>query len=179
MTSNPARPTNPHQYHYTEDVERLEMYQRGGYHPIAINDKLHTRYRVVDKLGHGSYSTIWLARDTCSHKLVAVKVGIAESNFREVDVLSALVQSHDESIGSPGRDMIPLVLDKFYIQGPNGRHRCYVTAPAKASLFGAKEASYHRLFQLNVARALAAQLALAVEFTHSIGFVHGGELLPL
>ncbi|CAI7621775.1 unnamed protein product [Penicillium glandicola] len=41
------------------------------------------------------------------------------------------------------------------------------------SLSEAKDASYNRLFQLEVARALAAQLVLAVEYVHSKGFVHG------
>lgn len=180
MASSPARLGNHFQYHYIEDVERLEKYRPGGCHPIAIGDELHARYRVLYKLGHGSYSTTWLARDALSQKLVALKVGIAESNLHEVDVLSALTTPQNHiSFDSPGRAMIPSILDSFHIHGTNGIRPCYVTAPARASLFDVQEASYHRVFQLNVARALAAQLALAVVFTHSKGSVHGGEFLPL
>ncbi|RJE21034.1 Protein kinase domain protein [Aspergillus sclerotialis] len=64
-------------------------------------------------------------------------------------------------------------MDKFSIQGPNGHHDCYVSIPARASLAGVKDGSWIRLFQPNVARILAAQLALAVEFMHSQGYVHG------
>lgn len=28
-----------------------------------IGDVLHERYQIVDKLGYGGYSTVWLARD--------------------------------------------------------------------------------------------------------------------
>lgn len=69
--------------------------------------------------------------------------------------------------------MIPSILDKFSIQGPNGNHDCYMSLPARASLSDLKDGSWIRLFQLNVARALAAQLAIAVEYVHSQGFVHG------
>lgn len=69
--------------------------------------------------------------------------------------------------------MIPLIFDRFNIRGPNGTHACYVTIPARMSISEAKDESYNRLFQLDVSRALAAQLAIAVEYVHSQGFVHG------
>lgn len=45
--------------------------------------------------------------------------------------------------------------------------------PIDAWRVSSKDASYNRLFQFEVARALAAQLVLAVEYVHSQGFVHG------
>ncbi|KAJ5795015.1 hypothetical protein N7457_001614 [Penicillium paradoxum] len=41
------------------------------------------------------------------------------------------------------------------------------------SLADAKDGSYNRLFQLDVTRALAVQLVLAVDYVHSQGLVHG------
>ena len=52
-----------HLYEPIEGVERLEGYRRGGYHCMRIGDHIHNRYQVAQKLGHGTYSTIWLARD--------------------------------------------------------------------------------------------------------------------
>jgi hypothetical protein len=51
------------QYNWIDGAESLEKYKPGGYHPIMIGDILHKRYRVVDKLGFGGYSTVWLAHD--------------------------------------------------------------------------------------------------------------------
>lgn len=46
------------------EVENLEEYRVGGYHPTVVGDTFHEgRYEIVHKLGFGSYSTIWLARD--------------------------------------------------------------------------------------------------------------------
>ena len=42
-------------YKPIEDVENLERYRAGGYHPIVIGDLLHGRYRIVHKLGFGAY----------------------------------------------------------------------------------------------------------------------------
>ncbi|KAL2827795.1 hypothetical protein BDW59DRAFT_179049 [Aspergillus cavernicola] len=48
-----------------------------------------------------------------------------------------------------------------------------MTHPARMSLSNAKDTAYDRLFELEVARALAAQVVIAVEYIHSKGFAHG------
>lgn len=63
-----------------DDLERLHGYRPGGYHPIHLQDVLNNgQYRVIHKLGHGGYSTVWLCRgqhtDTPSY--VAVKILVA------------------------------------------------------------------------------------------------------
>ncbi|GFG26633.1 serine/threonine-protein kinase SRPK [Aspergillus udagawae] len=160
-------------YESLEGVERLENYRPGGYHPIEIGDHFHGRYRAIHKLGHGSYSTTWLVRDEHCSKYVAMKVCTADSNPKEVDIISTLTGPHSSPINTPGKTMIPSILDRLTIHGPNGHHACYVTAPARASLSGVKDGSWIRLFQLDVARSLAAQLVLVVDYVHTQGIVHG------
>ncbi|KAF4230414.1 hypothetical protein CNMCM6457_005990 [Aspergillus fumigatiaffinis] len=96
-----------------------------------IGDMLHARYHIVDKLGFGGYSTIWLARDTRQEQYVAVKVGIADATLpRETKILRALSSSSVH----PGRKAIPVPLDEFEVNGPNGTHTCYTMAPARCNL---------------------------------------------
>lgn len=166
-------------YRWIDGVERLEMYEPGGYHPVMIDDLLHNRYRIVDKLGHGGYSTIWLARDETVKRYVAVKIGISSPSLprREIEVLRALHSSRSGSHAHADFDIdacaaLPSVLDAFDVHGPNGIHPCYTLTPAQGSL---KEASFSRLFPIKVARALAARLATAVASVHSRGLVHGGS----
>lgn len=51
------------------EVEDIERYTVGGYHPVRLGDVLsssnvHTpsrHYRILHKLGQGSFATVWLA----------------------------------------------------------------------------------------------------------------------
>ncbi|PLN76142.1 kinase-like domain-containing protein [Aspergillus taichungensis] len=164
-------------YEPIESVERMEYYQEEGYHPVEIGDHFHDRYRVVHKLGHGTYSTIWLARDEICNRYVAVKICTADSDPLEIDVLSQL--SKPLKLSDIGTTMIPSILDRFNIQGPNGNHACLVTSPARMSLSEAKKESWIGLFQIDVARALAAQLATVIRYMHSEGFLSTKELYEL
>lgn len=151
-----------------DGVERLEKYQPGGYHPVQIDDVLAHRYRIVDKLGHGAYSTIWAAFDQRSKRLVAVKVGIASTTQpqRECKILRALTAQQQDVLYTTK------YLDEFQINGPNGSHQCLVMDTTSGNL---KDASYSLLFPIDVARALAAKTALSLSFVHSRGFIHGGK----
>ncbi|KAJ9271666.1 hypothetical protein DTO212C5_2091 [Paecilomyces variotii] len=164
------------EYMPIEDVEKLERYRPGGYHPVNIGEQLDGRYSIVHKLGFGAYSTIWLARNQKSGRYVAIKIPIAAHDpigTRESDILRRLNNTGLEGKAHPGAAYIPSILDVFSLSGPNGVHHCYITEPGMMSLAEAKDASSIRLFQLPVARRMAAQLVQAVAFLHSQGIVHG------
>ncbi|KAJ5962629.1 hypothetical protein N7501_007570 [Penicillium viridicatum] len=160
----------PIEYNWIRGVESLEEYRHGGYHPIMIGDLLCDRYRIADKLGFGGYSTVWLAEDTHVKRFGAVKVSIADSLPHEIKALKALSASPPSLPIRPGRGSIPVLLDEFKVQGPNGEHFCYTVTPAQCNL---REVSFSRLFPLDVARALAYGLTQAVAYIHSQGYVHG------
>jgi hypothetical protein len=69
----------PIAYNWIRGVESIERYTPGGYHPVMVGDTLHKRYRIVDKLGSGGYSTVWLAHDDKLDAYVAPKVCIADA----------------------------------------------------------------------------------------------------
>ncbi|GJP96256.1 kinase-like protein [Aspergillus niger] len=78
------------EYNWIKGVETLEEYVPGGYHPIMVGDMLHNRYYIVDKIGSGGYSTVWLAHDTVFKRYVALKVNTADALPREATVLRSL-----------------------------------------------------------------------------------------
>lgn len=58
-------------YEWQDNVENLEYYRKGGFHPIKLNDSLlDGRYSIVHKLGYGSFSTVWLAKDHGKNRYV-------------------------------------------------------------------------------------------------------------
>ncbi|KAL2784070.1 kinase-like domain-containing protein [Aspergillus keveii] len=73
----------------------------------------------------------------------------------------------------PEQEMLPTIIDRFTVHGPNGRHPCLITAPAMCSISGAKDASWNRLFRVSTARSLAVQLTRVVAYIHGRGTVHG------
>lgn len=165
-------------YKFMEDVERVDFYVPGGYHPVLLGDEFCSgRYKVAHKLGSGGSATIWMAHDTLQDRLVALKISTAESVNRnqEIDILSQLAETKSSL---PGKNMMQSLHDSFTISGPNGAHKCLVTDVARLNLHELKDYHYHRLLRLPVARAIAAQLVLAVQFLHSQGIVHGGMSLP-
>ncbi|KID85148.1 protein kinase domain-containing protein [Metarhizium guizhouense ARSEF 977] len=103
------------QYHWIDGAESLEKYTRGGYHPVMIGDVLNKRYQIVDKLGHGGYSTVWLARDTQQELYVALKVGISDSRLHETAILKGsptsslaprqILSLHQDTMLFPGSSM--------------------------------------------------------------------------
>ena len=55
--------------------EGIKEYQMGGYHPVHLGEVLIQRYVIVQKLGWGQFSTIWLAKDMAhENTYVALKV---------------------------------------------------------------------------------------------------------
>lgn len=167
-------------YEYIEDCEPLERYRPGGFAPIKLGDRLGGsggRYSVVQNLGFGGSSTVWLASDQKKQELVAIKIKTANSaaleteSQGEVEILKQLQLQH-------GRRplLIRKLLDSFVEDSPNGSHHCLVMEAASCSLMQSKSLVSHGLLHLPTARAIAADLVLTVQFLHEQGIVHGGEL---
>ncbi|KXX74834.1 Protein kinase dsk1 [Madurella mycetomatis] len=156
-------------------AEDLTKYCPGGYHPMSLNDRLHDgRYEIFHKLGFGSFSTVWLARDHHNERNVTIKVVVADRSVetaRELTILRALKERGDPA--HPGWKHVSHLLESFYHEGPNGRHLCIVLG-----LLGPKPTSIadrcpdYRLGG-HLARSVSRQLLLAVDYLHATGVAHG------
>ncbi|KAE8400878.1 kinase domain-containing protein [Aspergillus pseudonomiae] len=158
--------TNTQRFH-----RQTSIYCHGGYHPLKIRDNLDDgRYRLADKFGYGGYSTIWLARDLRRARYAAMKAITADTSAYTPE--AGLLYSLGNSPSRPGKEIIPPLIDEFWVVGPNGKHKCIFTPPARMSLFDAREASTFGLFRPKAARAIIAQLIRGVAFLHSEDIVH-------
>ncbi|KLJ07357.1 hypothetical protein EMPG_17166 [Blastomyces silverae] len=174
-TSRPRRKTDKSpsasktttKYKYIEDCERLERYYPGGFYPLKLGDRLCDGcYSIIQNLGFGGSSTVWLASNQKQQELVAIKIKAADSasESQEVDILKHL---------HPHHPLIRQLLDSFIEISPNGAHDCLVMEAASCSLTQSKSLAVHRLLNLRIARAIAADLVLAVQFLHGQSIIHG------
>ena len=173
-TIAPSEPKS--RYHWQEDVENLEAYCPGGYHPVRLGDEYRQgQYRIVHKLGYGSFSTVWLARDSAADRYVSLKIIAANSSEHSLE--SQVLRSiHQTNIQHAGRRFVSSLLDEFSINGPNGNHRCLVSEALGLTVLDVKESFFCDLLPLSIARKITVQLALGLADIHSCGIVYGGKL---
>ncbi|KAL7271589.1 hypothetical protein RUND412_005648 [Rhizina undulata] len=125
--------------------------------------------RIVNKLGYGSYSTVWHVKDQRLDRYASLKIVAADSP-KETSASEVLLQLGRKRKGGcipPGNEFVLEVLDEFEIQGPNGTHRCIVTEPLGPSIFTVLDSTEEWPLPLNVTRKVAAQLAQRVAFLHA------------
>lgn len=58
----------------SSEDEGMPDYKIGGYHPVHVGEILLDRYVIIQKLGWGHFSTVWLTKDLKHNSYVAIKV---------------------------------------------------------------------------------------------------------
>lgn len=59
------------------DIEEgRNAYRPGGFHPVYIGDVYNDRYKVLNKIGYGVYSTVWLVRDLQQQCVLSTPIGV-------------------------------------------------------------------------------------------------------
>ena len=157
-----------------EAYENLEGYRVGGYHPVVIGDKLDDgKYTIVHKLGAGTAATVWLAQTMNHHGSQYVAVKILSANHSTDDCNELQLQKHLQKQVEAGHKLssVALLLDSFWMDGPNGRHLCLTYPVAGPSL------SMIRRNDIKIgpdkAQALALQTAHGLQELHNAGVVYG------
>ena len=180
--SMPAKSPREMRYRlpHLNNVEDVEKYRNGGFHPIHLGDGLKGgRCCVLHKLVFGGFSTVWLARDRLQDTLVSLKLLTAEAS-RQPKELRLLRHLDEYARENPWRGSIITTLDDFATDGPNGTHLCYVSQPGGPSLSAVSdspgEIAGTRRLRAPVARKLAQQQAKAVSFMHGVGIIHVGTM---
>ena len=159
------------------EFENVDRYCPGGYHPTLIGDKFNNdTYVVIDKLGHGYTSTVWLAKNTLiDGEYVALKILTAEATktTNEHNIIAHLQSKSNPK--HPGHPYVASSLGSFGFSGPNGYHLCLISEVVGESLrICVEEGSPKCYFPIKTSRAIAAQVILGVAYLHSLGICHGG-----
>ncbi|KAK5042850.1 hypothetical protein LTR84_012443 [Exophiala bonariae] len=155
--------------------ESILDYEPGGYHPVVLGDTLKNgRYKIYHKLGHGGFSTVWVARDAVREQWVAIKIVKAKwsDQFRELLALRAL---SEHAKGNLGSKYIVQLVDDFRTEGPNGSHLCLVLELLGPTINITVD-DYHQVGERLDAESIvkiSTQLLEALTFLHEKGFAHG------
>lgn len=165
-------------YSYVYDeCESIGGYQSEGYHPVHLYyEYSDNHYQIIYKLGSGSSSTVWLARDRLQNQFVALKIIVAgqTGSHSESRVLRNLQSAKDP--GGTSCRYVSRLLDNFHTDGPNGRHQCLALKSVGSSVAESKKEATQWMFPLKISRAIIAKAIFGVQAIQSRGIVHDGKL---
>ena len=148
------------------EAEVPNRYSQGIYFPICLGDILVDRYRVEHKLGHGGFSTVWMAHDTLSRRDVALKIikpGYAGE--RELSVNNEILASVKDC------RFLLLYQDTFVLRGPPGHTHRVLIFPVQGPNFR----DYARQTPFAARMSPLLQLSQGLKSLPDAGFVHRGS----
>ena len=173
------------------DGEGSEGYRPGGYHPVRLGDEFcNGRYRVLEKLGWGHFSTVWMVKDNhCSPgspKFSALKVQksaahYADAALDEIDLLGHARRIADRETSKkkkkhrPSRccSRVVRLLHHFEHAGPNGKHVCMIFEMLGVNLLSVIRRYEYKGVPMEAVRNFAKQLCQGLDFLHrKCGIIH-------
>ena len=157
------------------EMERKREYRKGGYHPVHIGELYWNRYRVIQKLGWGYFSTVWLVWDYNTELFAAMKVQKSAAQYTEaaMDEIEVLKQirysiSHDEWKSLHCAHM----LDFFEHRGPNGKHVIMIFEVLGENILHLIEKHNYRGLPLSHVKKIMKQILQALVHIHRLGIIH-------
>ncbi|XXG99740.1 hypothetical protein Hte_006081 [Hypoxylon texense] len=154
-------------------LENIRLYNKGGYHPVHLDDVIDGRFKVYHKLGNGGFGLVWLCRDIVLGKWRALKIMAANhAGEKEQKILNHLRDRCTPEELEENHIMMPL--EEFWIEGVNGRHLCFVMPIYgwAVSNWRNRQRGYHPGTNAK-ARDVCQQIIKSLYFLHSHGICHG------
>ncbi|ODM22612.1 hypothetical protein SI65_00201 [Aspergillus cristatus] len=135
---------------------------------VGIGEVLNVRYRIIEKLGSGRYSTVWLARDQTYYTAIKILDQDCYGGEHSIFELEILQRLRDGGPNHPGYRHVPILLDHFMYE----RHMCLVmelmAEDMKGFCFLFEEVKIPNV----IMKRITKQLLLAVGYAHSLGIIH-------
>ncbi|KAI9158081.1 putative serine/threonine-protein kinase clkA [Paramyrothecium foliicola] len=148
---------------HAEPAERYEPGSTYEYYPVSIGLVVSGRYKVIHKLGHGGFSTVWMAHDLSKKKDVALKFMVsrpgAENEYRMQNEIIRRV-----------KDVSGLVtfIDTFELRRSDGVFQRVLVFP----LYGPSIEITGPRMPVKARMGAARQLLTALKGLHDAGIVH-------
>jgi serine/threonine-protein kinase SRPK3 len=187
---------------YESDVEEYEDYKINGYHPAYIGEQFKNgRYRIIQKLGWGYFSTVWMAYDKQENKNIALKIqkskeSYAEAAEDEIELLNGLnvVKSSKEweetrnhlnstkNMNLSVNDIYNIeIIDNFIHYGMHGKHYCStfdIMGPNLLDIITYFDDNYQAGIPVNIVKKITKQMLIAMDYMHRIANIIHTDLKP-
>jgi serine/threonine protein kinase len=166
------------------DEEGEEGYKVGGYHRVSIGEIYGSKYVIVDKLGWGHFSTVWLAYnrkqpERISNEMnnyVALKVQKSADHYREaaldeIELLNCISKAitSEAVVSEYGPAYCPPVVqlhDHFIHKGPNGSHVCMAFEVLGENLLSLIRKFNYRGIPIPIVKRICLQALQGLDFLH-------------
>ncbi|KAJ4472223.1 kinase-like domain-containing protein [Lentinula aciculospora] len=156
-------------------TQQLSKEQGFGFYLPHPNQKLHSaRYEVKRLLGLGTASSVFLCIDlqASARTYVAVKILTADATegnvqgvLREADIMQAIA-------GLPDNDPLSILLNKFQINGPHGRHICLVMYPMSTDLNTFRTTAPNMALPVHTVKLVIAEMLEGLKILHEADIIH-------
>ncbi|CAD8188383.1 unnamed protein product [Paramecium pentaurelia] len=196
MTQSMQKPKKMELFHQLDEEhdsedEGIEDYKIGGYHPVHVGEVLQNRYVVIQKLGWGHFSTVWLCKDFKFDTYVAIKIqksaeNYLEAAYDEVEILQKVAQhvgdekwlkkliqyKPNQRLNRDDTHVVQL-LNSFVYRGPYGCHFCMVFEILGVNLLEIIKRYEFKGVPMRLCRKIAKEVLIGLEFLHDhCGVIH-------
>lgn len=177
--------------------EGVDDYKKGGYHPVFRGEVLNGRYVIIQKLGWGHFSTVWLSRDVKYNTYVAIKIQKSASHyleaaFDEVEILQKAVKENlnpewvKDLKGIYGQSYAPYIddchvvqlLNAFIYQGPYGKHFSMVFEILGVNLLEIIKRYEYKGIPLSICKEISKQVLIGLHYLHKFCNIIHTDLKP-
>ncbi|KAL3466095.1 kinase-like domain-containing protein [Aspergillus heterothallicus] len=135
------------------EKERFEQFKQEQYYPANIGDVISSKYQIIGKLGFGTTSTVWLARDLEGHQYVTLKIYTRDDDNQEEFQIYKQLNLR--------------TLDLFMIPRSGGDHPCLVQKPMWESFRDLLYRNTGHRFTEDLLKAGLMQIFLALDYLHT------------
>lgn len=186
--------------------EGIKEYQVGGYHPVHLGEVLIGRYVIIQKLGWGQFSTVWLAKDMLyENTYVALKVQKSAPSYKvaaydEVEILDVIAKNiknpewmknlgeyHSNDKNDCGKvngeftskhTQVVHLLNSFMHHGANGDHFIMVFEILGVNLLEIMKRYDYRGIPVPLVRRIAKQVLIGLDYLHRVCKIIHTDLKP-
>lgn len=184
------------------NAEDFEDYKLDGYHPVSLGESFNnSKYKIIQKLGWGHFSTVWLVNEKKTNSYYALKIQKSKKSYFEAamdelqicehlnsqsenEIWKESIQKYAEQYKKlnlmPNDTFVIKLCDNFIHYGMHGKHPCSVFEVMGPNLldliqhFEFKE----KYCDLWLVKHICVQVLLGLDYIHRVCQVIHTDLKP-